>query len=353
MKRLRVVGFATMFLPLALFAVGRVWSFDWLLPLCFFAGFPLLRPLLGSIRESVRDWTFFEEQVLTWMPRIYVIAFVVTMGWAVSCLVAVRAESFSSVIGFPISLLVMSGLASCVSHDLGHRSSRWDRAGANLIVAIAGYPFFVYEHLAHHADPRATALGNCPRIGESVWTYGWRRWWLVPTQALTVSNRLMRNTGRAIVDDLRVWVIVTGLCCAIFWVAGGLYGLLCYVVMTIGVPFLLNTVTYLQHWGLGDDNLDLPSTTEQIGWDDSTRLQSWLILGISFHDEHHREPGRAYYAYGPSGTAPTLPAEYALMVLACFVPSLWRRIMRSRLQEWIVNAGVARSSSIKAVHSAN
>lgn len=38
-----------------------------------------------------------------------------------------------------------------------------------------------------------------------------------------------------------------------FGLAGGVYGALLYLLLVMGVPFLMNAITYIQHWGLGDD----------------------------------------------------------------------------------------------------
>lgn len=334
MSALRVIGFATIYLPPCLLVLGRASGQDWLLPAFFFAGLPVLTILFGSVRGRGSDVGPLAQLALLWMPRLYVVLFVATLYWTLSVLSAGAPSSTISRVFFPIALLVMCGLASCVAHDLLHRSGKGDRLGAHLVAALAGYPFFVYEHLRHHAAPRDTASANCPRHSECVWTYAWRRFWVVPAQSFELSRTLHRAGRGSIVDWLPLWILVSSGTAVAFSVVGGAYGLMCYGMLVVGVPFLLNTVTYIQHWGLGDDNPHIPAGTRQIGWDDATRLQSWLILGISFHDEHHANPGQAYYTYAPSGSAPRLPSEYALMVLACFVPSLWRRLMVPQLDRW-------------------
>lgn len=337
MRSIKALGYTAIFLPPALLAVGHALQFYLLLPLCFFVAFPLLRLATGSVPPGdAEDWSDSERKLLDWLPRIYALLFVVTMAWVLFVVGFQRPDSASDRAQFVLATLVLGGLAECVAHDLGHRRGAWDRRAAHLISALAGYPFFIFEHWAHHAHSRDTASAHCPRVTESVWGYVVRRSWMAPMQAIRLNAELCRNGGgHSIFDDLRLYAALTTVLWSAFALVGGLYGFCIYAVLVIGVPFLLNTITYIQHWGLGTESsaAKLADVT-QVGWDDTARFQSWLILGISFHHQHHQDAGRPYYMYGPTVGAPALPAEYAILVPLCFVPPLWRRVMTPVLLAW-------------------
>ncbi len=337
MSSIKALGYTAIFLPPALLVVGHAIQFYLLLPLCFFVAFPLLRLVAGSVLPGeAADWSDSERKLLDWLPRIYALLFVVTMAWVLFVVGFQRPHSFSDRAQFVLATVVLAGLAECVAHDLGHRRGASDRRAAHLISALAGYPFFIFEHWAHHAHSRDTVSGHCPRVAENVWAYVLRRGCKAPMQAVRLNARLCRNGGdHSIFDDLRLYVALTAVLWSAFALVGGLYGFFIYAVLVVGVPFLLNTITYIQHWGLGTESsaAKLNGVT-QVGWDDTARFQSWLILGISFHHQHHQDAERPYYMYRPTVGAPSLPAEYAILVLLCFAPPLWRRVMTPVLLAW-------------------
>ena len=345
MKDIRCAGYLAMFLPGALLITGAAVGLAWLLPIAYFVGFPLLRMIFGSQPDGGQsDWAAWEVIILDWMPRLFIFAFSATMIWTLGQVELLAGSLTLSSVGFMVSVLVMCGLASCVAHDLAHRESRWDRRGASLICAVAGYPFFVFEHLDHHRHSRDTASAHCARLDESVWAYVTRRFLKAPGQAITMSRTISSAGKASVLDGVAPYIALSVVCWIAFAAAGGWYGAALYALLVIGVPFLLNTITYIQHWGLGDDNPHIPSQVRQIGWDDDCRFEAWMILGISFHEQHHQQPRLPYYRYGPTRGAPKLPAEYAIMVLICFIPALWRRVMRPVLAAWQANPQALRSA---------
>lgn len=336
MMSARPLRYAVIFVPPALLAGGQAFHANWLLPAGFFVALPLLRLVFGSVPlGGTSPWTTADRRVLDWLPRIYAVLFAITMACVLCVATLQPPASPLDCTGFVVSVLVLACLAACVAHDLGHRPLAGDRRAAHLISAIAGYPFFIFEHWAHHAHARDTASAHCPRLDESVWAYALRRGRAVPRQAFAISADCNRTDGLGgVFDDARFYVCLTGVLWIMFGALAGLYGFCLYAVLVLGVPLLLNTITYIQHWGLGDDCPAKLGNVRQLGWDDRSRLQAWLILGISFHHQHHEVPGRPYYTYGPTQGAPMLPAEYAVLVLACLVPPVWRRVMKPVLTSW-------------------
>lgn len=55
-------------------------------------------------------------------------------------------------------------------------------------MAIAEYPFFMFEHLAHHVHARETASAQCPRYDENVWAYVLRCGLVAPMQGVRFSR---------------------------------------------------------------------------------------------------------------------------------------------------------------------
>lgn len=338
---MKALGYLAMFLPPTLLILGRELQADYLLPLAFFAGLPVLRSVFGSVENGGdRAWTPGQRRLLEWLPRVYVLVLLATLGWVLWVLETWSSIEVAPKVMFAVSVLVMAGLASTVSHGMAHRADRWDRRASMLIPALCGYPFFVFEHWAHHMAPRSVEAAHCPRLDEGVWAFIARRGVVAPCQAVMLSREL-RASGKlsSLLDDQRIYVAITAITGVAFIGAGGWFGAALFSLLVLGVPLLLNIITYIQHWGLGVDGPPEIAAMEQVGWNETSRVQSWLILGISHHMEHHADPQRPYYEYGPTPSGPTLPADYALMFFLCCVPPLWRSVMRPVLDAWAEAVG--------------
>ena len=75
--------------------------------------------------------------------------------------------------------------------------------------------------------------------------------------------------------------------------------------MMVGVAFGVQLITYIQHWGLGDDSIP-DRIAYGRGWEEDCRFQAWVTLSISLHDQHHRDSRRPYYRLELSPDSPRL-----------------------------------------------
>ena len=118
-----------------------------------------------------------------------------------------------------------------------------------------------------------------------------------------------------------------------FVLAAGWAGFWMYLGVIVSVSFSVQIVTYLQHWGLGTDNVET-ADTQHFAWEDTCRFQSWLTFGLSFHQGHHRSTATVFYRIELSDDSPRQPAGYAVLLLLCMAPPLWRALMLPILDRW-------------------
>ena len=100
------------------------------------------------------------------------------------------------------------------------------------------------------------------------------------------------------------------------------------------MAFGVQLITYIQHWGLGDDSIP-DRVAFGRGWEEDCQFQAWVTLKISLHDEHHRDSRRPYYQLELAPDSPRLPASYVLLMFASLVPAVWRRVMEPALAHWL------------------
>jgi alkane 1-monooxygenase len=328
------LGYLSVFLPGLLLMVGHAWHADWLLIFAFFAIFPLLRVAFGDVPNAAPVWSERWAAFLHQLPGAYTLFFVALTAWVAWMLSREPQLAGLNAVLFGISWWLVNSLATCVSHELLHRREPTDRLLGRWLAAAAGYPILGQEHLSHHAHPGDIERAEYARADESVWRYALRRTTASWRHALEWDRgEAARQRGRWRLDGLEACVAITLGCWTLFSAVGGSTGFLLYLAQIVGVHFSIQVITYLQHWGLGDDAFP-EAAIEQYSWEDTCQLQAWLVMGLSLHHAHHLRPSLAYYRLGPRATSPRPPAAYAWMMLIALVPALWRRAMTPALDYW-------------------
>lgn len=328
------LGYLFVFVPGLLLVAGREFGADWLVVAAIFVVFPLLRVVFADVPGSAPVWTEGWARVLHSLPRAYAIFLGALTAWVAWVLGHGQRPAGIEAVLFGISWWLVNSLATCVAHELLHRPECGDRALGRWLAALAGYPILGHEHLAHHAHPGDTARAEYARVGESLWRYVARRTPMAWIHAIEWdSAESARRANRWRPGGLKVAVAITLGTWAVFAAVGGGVGFVLYGAQIVGVHFLVQLITYLQHWGLGDDTL-AEAVDKEYAWEDTCQLQAWLVMGLSLHQSHHLRPGLAYYRVAPMQTSPRPPMSYAWLMLVALVPGLWRIAMLPALDYW-------------------
>lgn len=294
--------------------------------------FPLLRTIVGPLTQHGTIW---HESLATALDRLPVI-YALTMPVAIAVVLRQphQAESLPEAIGLGLSLWVTLLLSTCVSHELIHRRAAVDALIGHCLAGMAGYPVLAQEHLAHHARPGNTRSADWPRVDESVWAFACRRARRIVAETYAPGSAVWNvHAGGRSVLGLRLGCVAFAATAIAFVNAGGWTGLALYLCVVAGVWFGVQLVTYLQHWGLGNDRLGARAL-DGYGWEDDCRFQSWVTLGVSLHHAHHRQSGLPFYRLIITPDSPRLPAGYIVLMVLCLFPGLWFRAMRPALEHW-------------------
>ncbi|MBE7416695.1 MAG: fatty acid desaturase [Ideonella sp.] len=343
---LRQVGFAagylSIFLMPALLALG-VWSHH---PYLAFGTtmlvFPLARGVFGGYkRVEPTLWNEHIATVLERLPVAYGVALLASTIGVIAFLANGGIDSPTSAIGVGLSLWMTMLFATCPAHELVHRRNPHEAKFGWMIAGLAGYPPLGLEHLIHHGRYGDTQNAEWPRVDESVWQFAGRRMRRVLVEACVLFAQV-HGRGSGAGRHLTFAVVVTLVTLTAFALAGGVAGFLIYLGVAIGVTFGVQVITYLQHWGLGDDSL-VDAARRQLAWEDDCLFQAWVTLHISFHQSHHDSSRLPYYRVALAPGSPRQPAGYVLLMLLCMLPRLWQRSMRPVLDEWKRQPDRARS----------
>ena len=110
------------------------------------------------------------------------------------------------------------------------------------------------------------------------------------------------------------------------WLAAGLIGAL-----------LLETVNYLEHYGLQRDEIR-PGVYERVqprhSWNSNRSFGRILLYELTRHSDHHFLASRKYQTLRHFEESPQLPGGYPGMMLLALLPPLWFHVMHRELARY-------------------
>jgi alkane 1-monooxygenase len=305
---------------------------------------PLFDLLLGRDKSALppspaptrRESRFFRLALWFWAPTQ--VAFVV---WA---LVVVTRENLAALDCWVLacSLGLTGGIVGfTVAHELAHGSCWCDRLLAEVLPMLSSYPHFVTEHIGgHHHNVGTAADTATARFGENLYAFLCRR---IPgglVCACRLEARRLKLMGRSFWGTRnRLWRY--GLQLVLVYLAVGYFfgvrGVLVFAAQSLVAVFLLETINYVQHYGLTRREVSagrFEPVRPWHSWDSSHLFSNALSFNLGRHSDHHCRTGRPYQELRPCPEAPQLPSGYAAMAILAYFPPLWQRVIDRRLAAW-------------------
>jgi alkane 1-monooxygenase len=238
----------------------------------------------------------------------------------------VEALRYPTVLGM-ISVGISGGaFAITVAHELVHRPKKWERAWGILTLSLVGYAHFRVEHVyGHHrlvATPEDPASA---RRDEGVYAF----WWRSITRSFVSSWKLQSSRPWRSNRTLRCFLTeaaIIGLVVGLF----GVVGLGIYALQSLVAILLLETVNYIEHYGLARKRLangGYESVGAQHSWDSNQRLTNWTLFNLGLHAKHHLSAALPFPELEALPKAPRLPVGYSAALVLALFPPLWRRVM--------------------------
>lgn len=213
-----------------------------------------------------------------------------------------------------------------------------DRWMAKLLLIPPLYSHFTLEHnYGHHmhvATPKdpATARKNQPLYLFFIRSIG-----LSYLNAWKIGNKMLEVKQKPKWQHEVLWghAAQLGLLMIVYWLSGPV-GLFAYVCTAIVGMLALESVNYIEHYGLVRGRL--PSgryepMRQNHSWNSNHELGRIILFELVRHADHHFQTTRKYQALRHLDKSPQLPFGYPMSIMIAFVPPLLFRIMNSRLEK--------------------
>ena len=327
------------FLPQLLFillAVGVFYRGYWLLlPALFLLVIvPLLDTLTGwqdDVHFQKSDFSSLDIFLLHWNTRLYAILYVT----AVVCLAKYLPRFTTMEIGFLIvSSSLLGAIGFAAAHELLHGKEKVDQVLQRITTAFLFYPHYKLIHIqSHHSHAATDHDKNTAWLDESIYAYILRT---VPESMIRCwqmeAARFSKGKSGILQNRMHAYAIgQLGLLLALF-LFSGLWGLLFYLGHIIGAHVVLESVNYIQHYGLLRKRHDgqYETTGAEHSWDTYHYFSSYSTFRVGHHSYHHIAV-KPYYLLSTEAKAPKLPVGYFWAIPMLFIPPWWRRVINPKL----------------------
>lgn len=245
------------------------------------------------------------------------------------------------ILGLTLSVgIIVGAIGINVAHELGHRHTRGEQLLAKIMLLPALYQHFFVEHnRGHHKNVATDKDPATARFGENLYAFwfrsvfgSWRSAWEIERERLEkngVSVWTWQN------EMLRFSVV------QLLWLTGifvffGWRGLLGAILIAIIGFLLLETINYIEHYGLQRRLLASgrpEPVTPAHSWNSDHELGRIFLYELTRHSDHHFKATRKYQILRHTDESPQLPFGYPTSVLVALVPPLWFSLMNVRVQQ--------------------
>ena len=280
--------------------------------------------------NKVYDWMLYGFVPLQYLILIYF-------------LVQVNNESLS--LSYKIGATTAYGMACGIlginaAHELGHRPTKHEQLMSKLLLLSTLYMHFFIEHnRGHHKNVSTDLDPASSKYGEAVYAFYVRTivgsygsaWYLEKERLKKKQLPFWSFKNEMLVYQILQLILVVliglvfGYTTLLFFIVGALIGIL-----------LLETVNYIEHYGLRRkmNGNSYERTMPIHSWNSNHPLGRLILLELSRHSDHHYMASRKYQILRHFDESPQMPTGYPGMLLLTLVPPLWFKVMHKRIEQY-------------------
>ncbi len=302
---------------------------------------PIIDQFSPSSEENIpvsEQAEFLKRRLFDWLLYLNLPILYFVLGFFVYQLNATTMTGLEMA-GNLISVGIVIGTCGInVGHELGHRTSKIDHLISQLLLLPALYVHFFVEHNRGHHKHVGTDLDPASaKKGEGLYffwiksTFGgyFSAWKIEADRLKKIKKHVFSFDNTMLLFTLSqigyIWLIYffTGYPNLLYVLLAGVIGLL-----------LLETINYLEHYGLRRKKLDngrYEKVLPRHSWNSNHSFGRIVLYELTRHSDHHYIASKKYQVLDHHEDSPQLPAGYPAMILAALLPPLWFFLMDKRI----------------------
>ena len=321
------------------------WSFS--TPIYAFVVLPVLELILpvdshnldkneveSKLKKNIFDWLLYLN-----LPIVF--------GILIYGLMEATSENLLTyeLVGLTVSVGIVLGVNGInVGHELGHRQFTNERFIGKALMLPSLYMHFYIEHnFGHHLHAATKEDPATARYNQSVYSF-----WFTSTirqyfSAWKIQKMLLKNDKKSFLsfkNDMFWYIVIEALYLLIILKIFVAFGLLFAILSAIVGFTLLETVNYIEHYGL------LRLKTKSGRYERVKEIHSWnsnhvvgriVLYELTRHSDHHYKSSKKYQVLDCHEESPQMPFGYPTSMVISLIPPLWFKLMNKRVpREMIV-----------------
>jgi len=228
-----------------------------------------------------------------------------------------------------------------VAHELGHRSTQYEQFFAKALLLSGLYMHFFIEHnRGHHKNVATEEDPASARFGENVYTFWFRSITQSYLDAWRLEAQRLKRSGKNVIstDNQMIWYQIIQ---AVYLLSVGAifgWGMILYAMsIALGGVILLETVNYIEHYGLRRKKLAsgrYENVQPYHSWNSNHELGRIFLYELTRHSDHHFKATRKYQILRHFEESPQLPLGYPASMLLSLLPPLWFAYMNEKVKQF-------------------
>ncbi len=317
-----------------------VWSFGFFyLAFVILPIFEFFTPLdntnvVENLEDKRSNIFFFDLLLYSHVPIMYAVLFYALHKATTQSLTTLE------VVGYVLNLGIFIGAFGInIAHELGHREKKIEQIFSTLLLLPALYSHFTIEHNRGHHKNVATDLDpSSARFNENLYSFWFRSVSGVYKEAWQLANDDMKRDGLPVFSlknpMVRTTVYQIAYIVGVFLLFGS-FGLFLAVLMGLVGFLLLETINYVEHYGLRRQILSngrFENVLPQHSWNSEHALGRIFLFELTRHSDHHYKANRKFQILRHFDQAPELPVGYPASIIMALVPPLWFSVMNKKVK---------------------
>ncbi|WP_103069082.1 alkane 1-monooxygenase [Aquimarina sediminis] len=320
--------------------------YTYLTPIYAFLIIPLLELFTDSSEQNLDDkarLSIAKKKIFDWMlyinlPLVYGILYFT--------LVTVTSTSLAlyEVIGIIISTGIVLGANGInVGHELGHRFTKERFIGKALLLPSLYMHFYIEHNYGHHLKVATKEDPATAKYNHTVYQF-----WVTSIigqyiNAWKIQLELLKHTNSHFIslkNDMFWYLIITILYVLTVTIFFNIYGSLIITLSAIVGFLLLETINYIEHYGLTRTKTATgryERVTEIHSWNSNHTIGRIMLYELTRHSDHHHRASKKYQLLDHHDKSPQLPFGYPTSMVLCLFPPLWFLIMNKRVPREMKN----------------
>ncbi len=315
------------------------WSF--FTPFYAFVIIPVLELLLPQDRTNFDDeerGIKMNKAIFDWLLYLNV---PIVYGLLIYALWLVTSQSVAhfEIVGITLSLGIVLGTNGInVAHELGHRLKTNERYFAKFLLLPSLYMHFYIEHnFGHHVNAATNEDPATAKYNKTVYSF-----WITSVirqyiSAWKLQLKILKQNKTDFYsqkNDMFWYLPIQTIYLVLVWYIFGLTGMLFALGAAIVGFLLLETVNYIEHYGLL--RTKLPSGRyERVkkihSWNSNHVVGRIVLYELTRHSDHHYKSSKKYQILDYHDISPQMPYGYPTSMVMSFLPPLWFKIMNPRI----------------------